>query len=115
MNKQHLSDLTKALLASVVLISSAISAAADDKSGGTLMVGDKSYSLAHAVAYETTNGDEQKITGVLSGGIISSAKLKEAMEQEEKGDQPTFNRPYLRLEFTKAGELSGWTAGAGGT
>ena len=52
---------------------------------------------------------------VLSGQAISSEKLREAMEQEKDGQESNFKRPYIKLEFTKAGELKLWSASAGNT
>src|ERR1700681_2287187 len=80
---------------------------------GTLMVQDKNYSLKHALAYETTMDDAERIVVVLSGQAITAEKLKEARAEEKDGHDASFNRPYLKLEFTKAGELSHWGAAAG--
>ena len=80
---------------------------------GTLMVQDKNYSLKHALAYETMMDDEERIVVVLSGQAVSGEKLKEARAEEKDGHDASFNKPYLKLEFTKAGELSRWSAGAG--
>ena len=80
---------------------------------GTLMVQDKNYPLKHALAYETTMDDAERIVVVLSGQAISAEKLKEARAQEKDGHDASFNRPYLKLEFTKAGELKHFSAGAG--
>ncbi len=79
------------------------------------MVQDKNYPLTHALAYETTINDEERIAVVLSGQAISSEKLKEAKEREKDGNDSDFKRPYLKLEFTKTGELKVWSAGAGNT
>jgi hypothetical protein len=81
--------------------------------GGTLMVQDKNYPLTHALAYETTMDEAERIVVVLSGQTISAEKLKEARGEEKDGHDASFNRPYLKLVFTKAGELSRWSAGAG--
>ena len=81
--------------------------------GGTLMVQDKNYPLTHALAYETTMDEAERIVVVLSGQAISAEKLKEARAEEKDGHDASFNRPYLKLEFTKAGELSHFSAGAG--
>ncbi len=81
--------------------------------GGTLMVQDKNYPLTHALAYETKMDDAEKIVVVLSGQAISAEKLKEARAEEKDGHDASFSRPFLKLEFTKAGELSRWSAGAG--
>ena len=80
---------------------------------GTLMVQDKNYSLKHALAYETMMDDAERIVVVLSGQAVSGEKLKEVRAEEKNGHDASFNKPYLKLEFTKAGELSRWSAGAG--
>ena len=80
---------------------------------GTLMVQGKNYALKHALAYETMMDDAERIVVVLSGQTISAEKLKEAKAEEKDGHDASFNRPYLKLEFTKAGELKHWSAGAG--
>ncbi|MDP9004296.1 MAG: hypothetical protein M3N12_05840 [Verrucomicrobiota bacterium] len=81
--------------------------------GGTLMVQDKSYPLTHVLAYETMMDDAERIVVVLSSSTISAEKLKEARAEEKDGRAASFNRPYLKLEFTKTRELSRWSAGAG--
>jgi hypothetical protein len=80
---------------------------------GTLMVQDKNYPLKHALAYETTMDEAERIVVVFSGRAVSAEKLKEARAEEKDGHDASFNRPYLKLEFTKAGELKHWSAGAG--
>jgi hypothetical protein len=82
---------------------------------GTLMVDGKNYPLAHALAYETTVNEEEVIAVVLSGQAISSEKLKEAREKEKDGEESDFKRPYIKLQFTKAGALKFWSASAGNT
>jgi hypothetical protein len=82
---------------------------------GTLMVEGKNYPLTHALAYETTINDEEVIAVVLSGQAIPGEKLKEAREGEREGQDSEFKRPYIKLEFTKAGALKLWSAGAGNT
>ena len=82
---------------------------------GTLMVEGKNYPLSHALAYETTINDEELIAVVLSGQPVSSEELKKAKEGEREGQDSEFKRPYIKLEFTKAGALKLWSAGAGGT
>ena len=80
---------------------------------GTVMVKDKSYPLKNAAAYETTVDGEEGIAVVLSGPTISNEKLNAAMKSEKAGDMPDFRKPYVKLEFTKAGAFKGWGAGAG--
>ncbi len=101
-------------LLAVAVISGGATLFAQTKQGeGTLMVQDKNYPLTHAVAYETTMDEAERIVVVLSGQAISAEKLKEARAEEKDGHDASFNRPYLKLVFTKAGELSHWSAGAG--
>jgi hypothetical protein len=82
---------------------------------GTLMLQDKNYSLTHALAYETTINREEVIAVVLSGQAISSEKLKEAKEAEKDSGFPDFKRPFLKLDFAKAGQLKFCSTAAGGT
>jgi hypothetical protein len=105
------------LLAATIAIGGVATLFAQEKATkageGTLMVQDKNYSLKHALAYETTMDEAERIVVVLSGQAISAEKLKEARAEEKDGHDASFNRPYLKLEFTKAGELSHFSAGAG--
>jgi hypothetical protein len=79
------------------------------------MLQDKNYSLTHALAYETTINEEEVISVVLSGQTISSDKLKEAKEAEKDSGFSDFKRPFLELDFAKAGQLKFWSTAAGGT
>ncbi|HEV3409927.1 MAG TPA: hypothetical protein VG095_06520 [Chthoniobacterales bacterium] len=103
------------LLGSAVIVAGPASVVAEEGTKGTLMVDNKNYSLPHAVAYEAKIDDEEMIAVVLSGSAITSEQLKNAREEEEDGQDPQFRRPFLRLQFTKAGELKLWSAGAGNT
>ena len=82
---------------------------------GTLTLQDKSYTLKHAVAYETKTYDEEVIAVVLSGQTISGQMLKAAVKAEKNDDFPEFTRPYIRLEFAKSGELKHWSAASSNT
>src|SRR5215467_13170581 len=77
---------------------------------GTLMVKGKEYPIKNAAAYETTVDGEDGIAVVLSGPTISNEKINEARKSEKKGEPSDFRRPYVKLEFTKAGEFKGWGA-----
>jgi hypothetical protein len=102
------------LLVTAIAVGGAMTLVAEEKAGeGTMMVQDKSYPLKHAVAYETTMGEDERIVVVLSGQAISAEKLKEARAEEKDGHDASFNRPYLKLVFTKAGKLNNFSAGAG--
>lgn len=109
------------LLAATIAIGSAAIVFAQEapkppKAGdGTLMLQDKKYSLNHALAYETTANGEDVIAVVLSGQAISSEELKKSMDLEQGGGFADFKRPFLILDFTKAGQLKSWSAAAGGT
>ena len=80
---------------------------------GQLMVEGKNYPLPQSLAYETTLDGEQKIVVVLTGKAVSSAKLKEVQAAEKAGESARLDPPYLKLEYTKAGEFQSWSAAAG--
>jgi hypothetical protein len=109
------------LLAAMVVIGGAATLFAQGgakpaKTGeGTLMLEGKNYPLTHALAYETTINDEELTAVVLSGQPVSSEELKKAKEGEREGQDSEFKRPFMKLEFTKAGALKLWSAAAGGT
>ncbi|MGI8980837.1 MAG: hypothetical protein ACR2FY_16540 [Pirellulaceae bacterium] len=89
--------------------------AAGKPAEGKLVVDEKSYLFTHALAYATTIDDEEITAVVLSGQAVSSEQLKEEMEEEKQDGGGRFKRPYLKLEFNKAGELAYWSAAAGNT
>ena len=82
---------------------------------GTLMLQGKNYQLTHALAYESTVNEEEVIAVVLSGQAIPGEKLKEAREKEKDSGFADFQRPFLKLDFAKTGQLKFWSAAAGGT
>jgi hypothetical protein len=82
---------------------------------GTLMLQDKNFTLSNAVAYETTVNGEEAITVVLSGQTISSEDLKKSMKAEKEGGFAEYKRPYLILDFSKAGQLTHWSAASSNT
>lgn len=91
-------------LAAVAVIGGGATLFAQTKPGeGTLMVQDKNYPLTHALAYETTMDETERIVVVLSGQAVSAEKLKEARTEEKDGHDASFNRPYLKLVFTRPG------------
>ena len=79
------------------------------------MVKGKNYPLKNAAAYESTVDGEEGIAVVLSGPTISNEKINEARKSEKKGESSDFRQPYVKLEFTKAGEFKGWGAAVGDT
>src|SRR6266700_2206305 len=108
----------KSLLAGLAVIGGAATLFAQGglkPAEGMLMLEDKNYPLTHALAYETTINEEEVIAVVLSGQAISSEKLKEARDVEKSSGFADFKRPFLKLDFAKAGQLKFWSAAAGGT
>lgn len=106
------------LLAAMAVIGggTTLFAQAGAKAGeGTLMLQDKNYSLSHALAYETTINGEEAIAVVLSGHAITAEELKKSRDTEKEGGFADFKRPFLVLDFAKAGFLKFWSAAAGGT
>lgn len=49
----------------------------------------------------------------MTGQAVSREKLNETRDSEKEGGDPDFTRPFLKLVFTKTGELKSWSAGAG--
>ena len=84
-------------------------------SEGKLVLDKKTYALKRALAYETTIDAEPAIAVVLSGQAITNEKLEEAREAEKDDRDGDFGRPFLKLVFTKAGQLKFWSAAAGGS
>ncbi len=84
-------------------------------SEGKLVLDKKTYTLKRALSYETTIDAEETIAVVLSGQTITNEKLEEAREAEKDGQDGDFGRPFLKLVFTKAGQLKFWSAAAGGS
>src|SRR5437016_1452324 len=116
MSKKFMSLLAgTAVIAGAATLFAQEGARAAKAAEGMLMLQGKSYPLTHALAYETTVNEEEVIAVVLSGGAISSEKLKEAREKERDGSESDFKRPYIKLQFTKAGALKFWSASAGNT
>src|SRR5213594_385807 len=108
----------KSLLAGLAVIGGAATLFAQGgpkPAEGMLMLQDKNYPLTHALAYETTINEEEVIAVVLSGQAISSEKLKEARDAEKSSGFADFKRPFLKLDFAKAGQLKFWSAAAAGT
>src|SRR5262249_18649468 len=79
---------------------------------GALTLKGKKYSLKKAVAYENTGDGGEGIAGGLSGPTTLKEELKSGRKSEKAGEIPDFRKPYVKLEFTKAGEFKGWGAGA---
>ena len=104
------------LLVATIALGGAATLFAQAKAGeGTLSLEDKNNTLSHALAYEAKANGEDVIAVVLSGQAISAEDFEKSQGEEKKGGFADFKRPFLVLEFTKAGELKYWSAAAGGT
>ena len=101
------------LLAAAIVIGGAATLVAQQPGpakdgGGTLMVQDKNYQLTHALAWEDDDGRGGKDRGGFgwSGDFSRETERGEGRGKDDHDD--SLNRPCLKLEFTKAGELSHW-------
>ncbi len=89
-------------------------AAAAAQAEGTLMMGDKTYKMTHAAAYESNfDGEADVFMIVLSNQPIRPEKIKEVKAGEKDGNTYDYPRPFMKLEFTKDGKLLSWSGGAG--
>ena len=77
---------------------------------GSMMLAKKTWQLSQGVAYEFPVQGEDGVIVILSNQPITAQKLKEGRAAEKAGQFPDFKKPYLRLEFTKKGELKEWNA-----
>src|SRR4051794_17667803 len=75
---------------------------------GTLTLNKKTWQLSQGVAYEGTEAGDPVTIVLLSNQAIAAQKLKEGRAAEAKGEFPEYKRPYLKLVFTKTGELRQW-------
>lgn len=75
---------------------------------GSLTLVKKTWQLSQGVAYEFPVQGEDGVVVILSNQPITAQKLKEGRAAEAKGEFPGFKKPYLRIEFTKKGELKQW-------
>ncbi len=73
---------------------------------GTFVIGGKSYSLTHAVAYEAKVFDDYMINVLASSEPIAVDKLKNALRDGKGSDDKfiTF-QPQVKLTFKKTGEI----------
>src|SRR5215467_3717968 len=110
MAKRFIYLMTIAIIGGSVTIFAQSGAKPANVGEGTVMIKGKTYPLKNAVAYETTVDGEDGIAVVLSGPTISNEKINEARKSDKKGEPTDFRRPYVKLEFTKAGEFKGWGA-----
>ena len=96
------------VLMSLIAIASANVLAAEKPAEGSMTLAKKTWQLSQGVAYELPVQGEDGVVVILTNQPISAQKLKEGRAAEKRGDFPDFKKPYLRLEFTKSGELKQW-------
>ncbi len=99
---------TVPILALFVLVSvtNSLVAAPGDTVKGTLLIGEKTYKLSQAVAYETKADDERRVSVVLSDRKIPTDKIKAALrEGDGNDDRLRLTQPHVRLVFQKSGEV----------
>ena len=81
---------------------------------GSLMMGGKTYKLAHAVAYATKVSDEPATAVIASDRPISVETIKKSLKENDGSDDGLFlTQPHVRVLFDKAGEptsVSAWAA-----
>ena len=92
----------------VVIALNAAAMAQEKPAEGSMTLAKKTWQLSQGVAYEFPVQGEEGVVVVLTNQSITPQKLKEARAAEKKGEFPEFKKPYLRLEFTKNGELKQW-------
>ena len=106
------------LLTLAVVIAAVSFARADETAKpaeGTLLVGAKTYKLAHAVAYRTKQFDEEVIAVVLSDKAIPADKLQKALHKDGSDDSFFLFQPHVKLTFGKDGEIQSTNAWADNT
>lgn len=81
---------------------------ADDKKAeakGTLTMGDKTYKMESAVAYECTRGNKKRTTILLSEQAPDLDKLKASLKKKGNDDEYFQFKPHIKLIFTDKGAL----------
>src|SRR5262245_31690218 len=99
------------VLAAVVFALAPVSA--DDKKDdqkktvtGTLTMGDKTYKLESAVAFETTRSDKKRTAVLFSEKSPDLDKLKASLKKNGNDDDYFLTKPNVKLIFDDKGELA---------
>jgi hypothetical protein len=108
--------------ATTALCLAAVSAAAQDaasaktSASGTLMLGDATYKVSQAVAYEAKRGGEPFTVLLASDRAIPWAKIQAALKENNGSDENLMlDQPHLRLVFEKSGKVRSYSATNGQT
>ena len=76
-----------------------------DEANGTLTLGDKTYKLQNAAAFETKRGDKKRTAILLSEDPIELDKLKAALKKNGNDDDYRVKGGHVKLIFDENGEL----------
>jgi hypothetical protein len=72
---------------------------------GTLTVGERTYKLSHAVAYETKTDEEKGITILTSDRKIPIATIEKALREGEGSDDGlSLSQPHVMISYDKSGK-----------
>lgn len=83
---------------------------------GTLTLGERTYKLSHAVAYETKRGDEKFISVLASDRKIPFDQIQANLKENEGSDERlSLDQPYVVIAFRKSGEAQWANASDGGS
>ncbi len=105
----HLRNLWLALVLVVASLPTVVAAGPALPAGktcqGTLVLGNKTYRLEHAVVYETKLYEKNVIAVLLAEGPIPVDKLKAAIVKGSGTDDDFFySEPYSKINFSKDGK-----------
>ena len=73
---------------------------------GTLTMGDATYKLESAVAFETTHSNKKRTAVLLSEKPVDLAKLKASLKKNGNDDDYFLTKPNVKLIFDEKGELA---------
>lgn len=87
-------------------------AADEPKVEGTLVLGERTYKLSQAVAFETKSNDVEQVIILVSDRRIPVDAIKATLKKDEgSADNVSLSQPYLKLTFDKSGRPTysqGW-------
>jgi hypothetical protein len=97
-----------AILALFLCVSSATQLLAGDENkpvDGKMLIGERTYTLAHAVAYEAKSTDEATITLVMSDRKIAVETIKSVLREGKGSDDKLYlSQPCLKIRLAPSGK-----------
>src|SRR5262249_13350553 len=72
---------------------------------GSLKLGDKTYKMENAVAFDSKRGDKKRTVVLLSEKPADLAKLKKSLKAKGNDDDYFLFEPHLKLIFDEKGAL----------